>query len=873
LRDAGRQRLEHVFRERRPQVQNQSLAAGADAGGFAAPARSADLDRFLEHVDFCRLDASRRLDPDKRKRLGQFLTPMAVARLMASTLGPQAGAVRLLDPGAGIGSLSAAMVVELLNRGKTTSIHVTAYEIEELLVPQLNDTLLRCQTLARSHGVSLTFDIKATDFIAAGITLLSPGLFGRITTEPFTAAILNPPYGKIGSESRERALLHNVGIETGNLYTGFLALASLLLDDNGELVAITPRSFCNGSYFKAFRTEFLTRMRVHRLHVFKARDQVFKEDDVLQENLILAARRTRKTPTEVLISSSDSADQDAMMIRHAPYAEVVRPGDSESFIRLTTDDLEQEVARGLEALPSTLSSLGIRVSTGRVVDFRSRAALRTEASRETVPLIYPGNFVHGIVRWPTKRVKKPNALIRSARTEDLLVPRGVYVLVRRFSSKEEPRRVVAAVCDPRRVPGSAFAFENHVNFFHDGGRGLEPRLAYGLAVFLNSTLVDSFFRQFSGHTQVNANDLRTLRYPDKEALRRLGARVVDSFPSQHDLDQLFQEECFPMAQEKTTNPVRAKRRIDEALQILKDFGLPREQQNERSALTLLALLDLRPDDKWVDAKSPSRGITEMMDFFTAAYGKRYAPNTRETVRRFTVHQFAQAGIVIQNPDSPTRPTNSPKNVYQVREIVLDVLRSFGTASWQKKVKEYLTGVGGLQERYAKERVMKRIPVRVAGGKNVMLSPGGQNVLVEKIVGDFCERFTPGAIVIYVGDTEDKWAHFDKEGLAALGVTVEEHGKMPDVVVYHREKEWLVLIEAVTSHGPVNPKRRQELQTLFAKSQVGIVYVTAFLDRRTLMKYLGDIAWETEVWVAESPSHLIHFNGERFLGPYESETNR
>jgi hypothetical protein len=173
----------------------------------------------------------------------------------------------------------------------------------------------------------------------------------------------------------------------------------------------------------------------------------------------------------------------------------------------------------------------------------------------------------------------------------------------------------------------------------------------------------------------------------------------------------------------------------------------------------------------------------------------------------------------------------------------------------------------LKRLYARERDKRRIPVRLANGKEIRLSPCGQNVLIKKTIDDFCPLFTPGGHVIYVGDTQTKWAYFDPDTLEKLGVEIEEHGKMPDVVVYYTEKNWLVLIEAVTSHGPVNPKRRQELKELFAGSQAGIVYVTAFLDRRTMMRYLDDISWETEVWIAESPTHLIHFNGERFLGPY------
>jgi hypothetical protein len=175
----------------------------------------------------------------------------------------------------------------------------------------------------------------------------------------------------------------------------------------------------------------------------------------------------------------------------------------------------------------------------------------------------------------------------------------------------------------------------------------------------------------------------------------------------------------------------------------------------------------------------------------------------------------------------------------------------------------------LKKLYAKERKMRRIDVKLVTGQRIKLSPGGHNILVKKIIHDFCPIFTPGCHVIYVGDTRKKWAYFDSDALEGIGVELEEHGKMPDVVVHHVDKNWLVLIEAVTSHGPVNPKRRHELKELFAESRAPIVYVTAFLDRRGMMKHLDDISWETEVWVAESPTHLIHFNGERFLGPYDN----
>jgi len=319
---------------------------------------------------------------------------------------------------------------------------------------------------------------------------------------------------------------------------------------------------------------------------------------------------------------------------------------------------------------------------------------------------------------------------------------------------------------------------------------------------------------------------------------------------------------------KKVHAKKIEQRIKETLEILESLGFPRQQQNERSALTLLSLLNLKPEDPWTAASDPLMGITPMMEFFAERYAKRYAPNTRETVRRQTVHQFVQAGLIVPDPDKPSRPTNSPKAVYQIEPSALKLLREYGRPGWNRHLRKYLFTVETLKEIYARDRDTRRIPVKITDGHKIRLSPGSHNLLVKKIIDDFCSLFTPGGHVIYVGDTKTKWAYFDPDKLKELGVEIEDHGKMPDVVVHHVERDWLILIESVTSHGPVNPKRRKELKELFAGSKAGLVYVTAFLDRKTMMKYLNDLSWETEVWIAEFPTHLIHFNGERFLGPYE-----
>lgn len=314
---------------------------------------------------------------------------------------------------------------------------------------------------------------------------------------------------------------------------------------------------------------------------------------------------------------------------------------------------------------------------------------------------------------------------------------------------------------------------------------------------------------------------------------------------------------------------KKSRHVKAAHQILVSLGLPRAQQNERSALCLLALLNLTPGKPWSKAENPLIGITPIMDWAREHFDKDYAPNTRETVRRQTMHQFCDAGIALYNPDQPDRSVNSPKTVYQIEPAALSLLRTVGTPAWHDVLTDYLAERETLVVRYAKERKQNRIPVKIAPGKEITLSPGEHSELVRAIIEEFAPRFAPGSVLVYAGDTRDKWGYFDAPMLSELDVDVEAHGKMPDVVLHYTAKNWLLLVESVTSHGPVDPKRHAELAKLFADSSAGLVYVTAFPSRALMTRYLGEIAWETEVWVADAPSHLIHFNGARFLGPYDA----
>jgi hypothetical protein len=310
-----------------------------------------------------------------------------------------------------------------------------------------------------------------------------------------------------------------------------------------------------------------------------------------------------------------------------------------------------------------------------------------------------------------------------------------------------------------------------------------------------------------------------------------------------------------------------KRRLAEAVEALTALQFGPKQRNETAAYTLLAMLDLKPDAPWAEAQAPLRGITPIIDFVAEAYGVHYAPNTRETIRDDAVKFFAEEGLLLRNPDNPNRPTNSGNTVYQIEPSALALFQKVETLEWRSALQRYLMSREALKYEITRKRNLARVPVTLPDGSEVALSPGGQNPLIKAIIEQFCPAFAPGGVVIYIGDTENKFVHLDHAALSALGVTLNSADKIPDVIVHHTTKNWLLLIEAVTSAGPVDGKRRKELKELFVGCTAGLVFVTAFKTRRAMQSFVSQIAWESEVWIAEDPDHMIHFDGERFLGPY------
>ena len=465
-----------------------------------------------QSIEQIRLAASAQLDPLTRSALGQYMTPWAIACFMASLFSERTP-VTLLDAGAGVGSLSMAF----LNRFPKS--HIEAWEIDSTLRGHLIDLL---------SGANAT--IHGKDFIEDATNNIQFGLGTR-----FSHAILNPPYKKINSNSAHRALLKELGIETVNLYTAFLALTILLMENGGEIVAIIPRSFCNGTYYRPFRKLMLSKCAIDHIHIFESRKKAFRDDDILQENVIIKLVRNKIQGDVVISESHDGSliDYDETVLS---FNQIVKPGDSESYIHIPAVAGEEETHSPLFA--HSVNEIGIDICTGPVVDFRLREYCRTELCEGAAPLLYAHHFSDGVVRYPRAH-KKPSAILINDKTRRWLMVSGCYVVTKRFSSKEEKKRVVASVFDAETLPCKLVGFENHLNIFHSGKHGLDRETAYGLATFLNSTVVDNHFRVFSGHTQVNATDLRNMRYPSRPQLREFGRIAMIKNLSQSEIDAMI----------------------------------------------------------------------------------------------------------------------------------------------------------------------------------------------------------------------------------------------------------------------------------------------------------------------------------------------
>lgn len=429
-------------------------------------------------IEDLRRRATASLDPSRRSELGQFFTPFSIATYMADMFTPACAPVRLLDAGAGVGCLLHAAA----SRIKVEQID--AWEVDSSLVAPLSATL---------EATGAAYEVHNSDFILDAGGLVEP---------VFDRAILNPPYRKISNSSEHRKAMEKLGIRTVNLYTAFVAAALLAMKIGGEIVAIVPRSFLNGLYHRPFREFMLSMASLDAIHVFNSRRSAFSDDAVLQENVIVKLTRGRPQG-DVSVSSCDDGSFSDIVSLTMPFERIVSPGDLNKFIRIPVT-----TADGLNGV--SLAELGIDVSTGPIVEYRVRTSVVSHV--DGVQLVTPKHLSEAGLSHPSP-LAKANRLARDPAVSKDLWPVGDYVVVKRISSKESRRRILAYHLRTEDFEGSDVAFENHLNVFHSGKRGLAPELAARLCSYLNSDAADLEFRSISGSTQVNATDLRSMSYP------------------------------------------------------------------------------------------------------------------------------------------------------------------------------------------------------------------------------------------------------------------------------------------------------------------------------------------------------------------------
>jgi adenine-specific DNA-methyltransferase len=470
----------------------------------------------------------RRSSQDARKKKGQYFTPPEVCEFMASLLSlPCVGDFRLLDPGAGAGALTAAVCdrFSLIPGSRHLEIHL--FENDAEVLPFLRETMSRCADGLRKKGHSLVYEVHAKDFIldAAATVFGPPSLFEDPSTwNEFDAVVMNPPYFKLGKASPYARVMEDVVHGQPNIYAFFLAAAAQMLRPDGQLVAITPRSFCNGLYFRGFRRWFFDKMALDRIHLFESRTEAFR--DVLQESLITASHRKGRSSPTVAVSTSFGLNLAAAEPAILATSAVIDDSCGHANIRIPAGVEDRAITEVVESWPTRFPEHGLRISTGPVVMFRATEFLLADANgSDTAPLLSVFNVKPFLTEWPLIHKKHPSAFKVCPESERLLLPAQNYVLLRRFSAKEESRRLTASYLLGSELSRPFVALENHLNYVYHFERELTLDETYGLTALFNSALLDRYFRTISGNTQVNATEIRSMKFPALHIVATIGDKI------------------------------------------------------------------------------------------------------------------------------------------------------------------------------------------------------------------------------------------------------------------------------------------------------------------------------------------------------------
>lgn len=777
----------------------------------------------------------------RRKEIGQFFTSTETAQYMATMFNaPNKSDISILDPGAGSAILSAAVIDRLQNEDNIRSISLTCYETNEDVLPILRANL---EFMKNNSKKPLEYRVIEENYIISQTDDFNNDLLTATNPVKYDLIIGNPPYMKIAKDALEALAMPVVCYGAPNTYFLFAAMSLFNLDAQGEMVYIIPRSWTSGAYFKAFREYLLTEGTLCQVHLFVSRDKVFDAESVLQETIIIKLDKTNIRDVVKITSTNSNRDFHNINTIEVPYDTIVFGADR--YVYLVTTEDELRVLQTLEKWEDTLPSLGLKMKTGLTVDFRSREYLRNEPGDGIVPLFYSQHIQDGKVVFP---IEKEFQYIITER-KGFIQHNKNYLLVKRFTAKEERRRLQCGIYLSSSLPEYEYvSTQNKVNFIDGLKQDLSDAHVYGLYVLFNSTIYDLYYRILNGSTQVNSTEVNSMPVPPLEQIEQLGKELIKS-------NDLSVETCDRILGGLLMS------KIDEAREFLQAIGMPKPQQADLCCYSLLAMAGVTPTTAWKDATNEWIRIHDIMVFTSQHYQVSYAENSRETFRKQAMHHFRTAALTEDNG----KATNSPNYRYRITQEALELIKCIGSSIWEAKLLEFKANHTTLVEQYASKKVMEKMPVNI-NGADFTFSPGSHNQLQKLIIEEFAPRFAPNSECLYVGDTIVKDLVKDVDKLKSLGFEITLHDKMPDVVLYREDKDWLYFIESVTSVGPIDPKRIMEINAMTTGVKSGKIYVTAFLDFATYKKFSADLAWETEVWIADMPEHMLHLNGDKFIGP-------
>lgn len=459
------------------------------------------------------------------KEKGQYFTPPKISNFMVNQFGDisEKEYLKILDAGAGIGIFECAFCELVSSLKKPMKIHIDVYESDSEVIPFLHKTLKMCEKKMSLLGFKMTYELINEDFILKNKDIFNDKIEFDTTQEGYDFIISNPPYYKLNKESKYSKCMGSIIKGQPNIYTLFMAMCAKMLKPNGQLTVITPRSYCTGAYFKEFRRWFFKQIKPTRIHVIESRKTIFKKYNVLQEVIILTAKKSHSVPKTVIVSSSEGEPiKDTVLFRKVNSNNILIKKDNNLIIRIPITEKDELLADKIDALDSNLEKLGCKISTGPVVPFRARKHLMKTNNIKAMPLIWMQNIRDNKVIWPLNIKGKCNSIKLDYKTKKIMVAKKNYVLIKRFSTKDGKRRLNAGVFLENDTSKPYIGIENHVNYIYRINGSLRIDDAYGIAMILNSKTYNTYFQMSNGSTQVNSEEIKNLPLPEINTIRKIG---------------------------------------------------------------------------------------------------------------------------------------------------------------------------------------------------------------------------------------------------------------------------------------------------------------------------------------------------------------